>query len=799
MKWFSLNFFSMKFKIIILAALPLLLVVLFMGELIHEKYGIVQQMNTLRPLTQLNIKIGSYIHETQKERGFTARFLESEGKDFKDNLKSQWKETNKKREQLNAFLADLETNAYRKEFQTVLSQAVKEMKKIDQIRTKINNLLISTSAAIKYYTNLNALFLEAVVLTSEEATHVDIGLQRSSYANFMKGKERTGIERAIMTNTFSSDTFADGVFLNFTRLMVEQETFFSIFSAVATKTQKELFNQTMSSEIVKKAQSMRNIAYQKGKAKLKPSLLANITKALGYGGAVHNFKNYILTLDDNYIDKYEENDEIIQKTIESYKKIDGLLEDETNALTTILETLTKYNMALTSIDRMAMIGKTPKEINAAIKISDKPAYKAISLLYAESLNLNFGVDPVVWFNTTTQKINLLKKIENVIASDLNDMGIQLKKEAVKQLAIVISIALIILIVALIGTFFIIRDITFRLTSTVKLSRSITDKDLTCSIEVKNKDEISALMVALNKMSSSLREIIVNISKNAETLSSSSAEMTSIADEMFKSSDQTSERSNSVSASAEEMTVNMNSVAAAMEQSSTNINTVASAAEEMSATIDEIAQNAEKARNITLNAVSKANDSTTIMDELSGSAKDIGKVVETITDISEQVNLLSLNATIEAARAGEAGKGFAVVANEIKDLAKQTSDASKDIKTKIDNIQESSAGSLSSIEEISKVISDVNEIVSTIAVAVEEQSAATSEISQNISYASSGIEEVNTNVNQSSIVAAEITKDISSVNQSSSEIAEKSSKVKFSAENLSNLADRLEEMVGQFKI
>ena len=71
-----------------------------------------------------------------------------------------------------------------------------------------------------------------------------------------------------------------------------------------------------------------------------------------------------------------------------------------------------------------------------------------------------------------------------------------------------------------------------------------------------------------------------------------------------------------------MTVNMNSVAAAMEQTSTNLNTVASAAEEMNSTITEIAQNAEKARDITLNAVSKANESTEIMNELSGHSKII---------------------------------------------------------------------------------------------------------------------------------------------------------------------------------
>ena len=79
--------------------------------------------------------------------------------------------------------------------------------------------------------------------------------------------------------------------------------------------------------------------------------------------------------------------------------------------------------------------------------------------------------------------------------------------------------------------------------------------------------------------------------------------------------------------------------------------------------------------------------------------DIGKVTETITEISAQTNLLALNATIEAARAGTAGKGFAVVANEIKELAKQTTAATEDIKSRIEGVQTSTALGISEIEEV----------------------------------------------------------------------------------------------------
>ncbi len=362
--------------------------------------------------------------------------------------------------------------------------------------------------------------------------------------------------------------------------------------------------------------------------------------------------------------------------------------------------------------------------------------------------------------------------------------------------IICSLAILLISVT---AFFISRAITKPLKQTVEFIQKVSKGDFRDRLEIKSNDELGIMVDNMNDMIGNLRDMIKETISGVTHLNTSSGRLTDLSDKVSKGAGENADKANNVAAAAEEMTANMNSVAAAMEQSSVNVNTVASAAEEMNSTINEIARNAETSRGITLDAVEKASESTQIMNALSKAAEEIGNVVETITDISEQVNLLSLNATIEAARAGEAGKGFAVVANEIKDLAKQTSDASLDIKGKIDNIQESSKGSLSSIEKISSVISDVNEIVTTIATAVEEQSSATTEIARNISQASEGIEEVNENVSQSSTVVGEITKDISFVNQSSNDISEKSGEVWSSAKDLSQLAVRLDEMVGRFKI
>jgi methyl-accepting chemotaxis protein len=379
----------------------------------------------------------------------------------------------------------------------------------------------------------------------------------------------------------------------------------------------------------------------------------------------------------------------------------------------------------------------------------------------------------------------------------NDIDANVRKGVYKTVLICGAIFAIVIALCLYIVFGITRALRQMIDSFQDIAEG--EGDLTKRINLKSKDELAELARWFNTFLGKLQGIIAKLAESSGHVDRASGELSRIAEQMSGGAESTSKRANSVAVSAEEMSSNLNAVAAAMEQSTTNTGMVAAASEEMTATINEIAQNADKASRISDKAVHQSKSAADNMGHLGHAAQAIGKVTETITEISEQTNLLALNATIEAARAGDAGKGFAVVANEIKELAKQTAEATLDIKRQIEGIQNTTHSAVTEIDEVSMVITNVNDIVTTIATAVEEQSAATREIATNISQATQGIQEVNENVSQSSAVAAEITRDISGVNSATDEISNNSGQVKQSVEDLQRMAAELNGIVGSFKI
>ena len=288
-------------------------------------------------------------------------------------------------------------------------------------------------------------------------------------------------------------------------------------------------------------------------------------------------------------------------------------------------------------------------------------------------------------------------------------------------------------------------------------------DLTNRLTVRSHDEIGELAKWFNVFVEKIQNTVRVIGGNIQSLAGSAEELTAVSHQMSSNSEETAAQTNVVSAASEEV--------------SKNVQTVAAAEEEMSASIKEIAKSTNEAARVAKEAVEVAEKTNQTITKLGDSSAEIGNVIKVITSIAEQTNLLALNATIEAARAGEAGKGFAVVANEVKELAKQTGNATEEISRKIQAIQASTQESVGAIGRITEVINQVNDIANTIASAVEEQTVTTNEMSRNVSEAAKG--------------SNEIVQNITGVAQAAQSTASGAAQTQSAAQELARLASELQ--------
>ncbi len=173
------------------------------------------------------------------------------------------------------------------------------------------------------------------------------------------------------------------------------------------------------------------------------------------------------------------------------------------------------------------------------------------------------------------------------------------------------------------------------------------------------------------------------------------------------------------------------IARASEEASELIGSLASAADELSASLREVSRNTSQTAHVVQGAVAHAERVRESMAHLEEAARNIADVSRLIAEVARQTNLLALNATIEAARAGAAGKGFSVVANEVKELSKQTAEATSRIDERVRALLEGTAEATGSIAEAATMVEEIGLMTDSVAASVEEQTNVTAQMARSV--------------------------------------------------------------------
>ncbi|WP_303839691.1 methyl-accepting chemotaxis protein [Selenomonas ruminantium] len=339
--------------------------------------------------------------------------------------------------------------------------------------------------------------------------------------------------------------------------------------------------------------------------------------------------------------------------------------------------------------------------------------------------------------------------------------------------------------------------------------NLTMKDL----PVASSDEIGSLTSAFNTMSGNLRNLISKMAATSEQVAASSEELTANAQQSAEASVHVAETVGEVSLNMEDQLHNIDNAKNNVDSVYEDVTSMAEKARTVTETSGRTAEAAQKGSALMENAVKRmGNIEKTVLDlagvvqKLGENSSQIGQIVEAISSISEQTNLLSLNAAIEAARAGEHGRGFAVVAEEVRKLAAESQDSAEQIKARIMSIQNDTNEAVKAMkagtEEVENGTAAIREVgeqfdgILTMVNGIKEQM---DEINNSVDVVAAGAGNIVTAVNSIDGISRKTSENTQTISAATQEQSASNEEIAAASQALANMASDMQTAIGQFKL
>ena len=448
--------------------------------------------------------------------------------------------------------------------------------------------------------------------------------------------------------------------------------------------------------------------------------LLNLKSGFGYGGFIHNFKNYVLRGKVKYYERVVKNYKEITACLGHLDNTSFLSADDHKQLSIIRDTLNKYMAAADMIKPLVEAGKSIAYIDSVVKIDDTPAVTAFKDLDASYRN---------FIDSGSKTIS--RKIQ----------------ETLFVFAALVTVASIIFILILISIF---RRLIRQINNIGRITEIMVEGDLSKEITVIPNDAVGDMAENFNKAIKSLKTIIhgvketvadggemnVTLHKMLTQAEESVGEISRVMETSLEHIVQQNNQIGEASTALEEISANTSSLAKQITMQADSVSQTSAAVEQIAASIQNVARVAESRMKLTGELIDITRTGNEKMDTTNNVVQDavtsisaMQEMIEVINSITSQTNLLSMNAAIEAAHAGNAGKGFAVVADEIRKLAESTADNAREISETLNTLIEKINHAASSTNESREIFYEIEKGVDKFVSAFTEISESTRELSK----------------------------------------------------------------------
>ena len=373
-----------------------------------------------------------------------------------------------------------------------------------------------------------------------------------------------------------------------------------------------------------------------------------------------------------------------------------------------------------------------------------------------------------------------------ISDKLYDLQLQRRDaESAQARSLQLISTLLALLVGIVAAVVITRQITRPLRETLAVVERIASGDLSHNIQVTRRDELGVLQQGIQRMGTTLRELISGIRDGVTQIASAAEELSAVTEQTSAGVNSQKIETDQVATAMHEMTATVQEVARNAEQASQ----AASAADGEARAGDKVV--AEAIAQIERLAAEVAR-STDAMTHLQQESNKIGSVMDVIKAVAEQTNLLALNAAIEAARAGEAGRGFAVVADEVRGLAQRTQKSTEEIEGLV-------AGLQNGTQQVAAVMNNSRSLTDSSVELTRKAGVSLENITRTVSNIQSMNQQIAAAAEQQSAVAEEISRSIVNVRDVSEQTAAASDETAKSSVELARLGGQLQQMVSHFRV